>query len=391
MQDTNFSFSGPGWSADFSSGGTEFMRLRLGSVDAAVLRGMSVDGVHESVSCLSKFKRHDYGNVPGGCVEKLAVLPFGVEPVLERRCEYFGNRIKIVSEADFRGPHALGSLSIDSLEIPGSWRASVVLPGHRSNLPHLKELDLLAGASLNFENGIPPAWLFTAEDGTCLEVGSGDDLWRWNSAERLNAQSLFQLKRGDSGYSIVRNVICYEQKTEIQPRKFKFTWYLAWHLPGHKYFSADPSAAAHDMVLGAPGQMQGDVLTADIRSPEWPQMSHALLNGATSSEGVCFHSDAVWNALRRFVRKAAPPAESGRRSIVIRGAEPFLCDNASHCGRPEKIRLLHWNVTALMDFKLWAERQLSNSGAHLHLVPAMKNEISSLLPSIRGLSLVPPE
>ncbi len=387
MQDANFFCSGPGWNAEFSPGGDELMRLQLGCGNA-VLRGTSIDGVHESASCVFKFKKHDFDNVPGGSVEKASVLPFGVEPVLERRCEYYGNRMKFVSEAEFRGPHSLGSLCVDSVEIGGDWQASAVLPGHKSNIPHLKGLDLPPGASLNFENGIPPAWLFKAGDGTVLELGSGDDLWRWNAAERMNAHSLFQLRRSSSGYAIDRKVILFDQKTEIQPRKFKFTWYLAWHLPGSEYFSHDPSAKAADIVLGiTAGASEGGVV-ADLRSPEWPAQSHSVLNGVVNPEGVCFHSDIVWNVLRRFVRKASPPPGRDCGKITVRGAEPFLCDNASHCDRPERIRLLHWNVTALMDFKLWAERQLSHSGVHMMLVPSMKHEISSAIPSIKGLSLL---
>jgi len=66
--------------------------------------------------------------------------------------------------------------------------------------------------------------------------------------------------------------------------------------------------------------------------------------------------------LRKSLRKAAGRLEP-EQMVVLRNANPVLCDDSAHLERAGKGELPHWTHNELLDFHFWANRHLRAKNA----------------------------
>jgi hypothetical protein len=91
----------------------------------------------------------------------------------------------------------------------------------------------------------------------------------------------------------------------------------------------------------------------------------------------------VLNALKRWLRQQLSELSEGDVLALI-NAEPSYCESASHQGRAKLETLPHWGLEPLLEFRSWADRQLSAHGASLLIIPPAKSK-ALLLPSLAPL------
>ena len=76
--------------------------------------------------------------------------------------------------------------------------------------------------------------------------------------------------------------------------------------------------------------------------------------------------------------------KSEGKGILLEGLIPHICESSSHLERPKGGAMLHWDLSDIIDFHFWANRQLRRKESVLSIFTE-KDEIFSQLPSFIGM------
>ena len=353
------------WSAEFHSSPSGTMDFRIGDEDILSLKGVSFGECQESLGISKYVRKHEYETLKGGKIDTSTILPFGSEPSIVRNFDYFHSRFKVVTEISLNGSIDMDSLAIDSIEIPGDYAKIEILDYDSSGKINIQSLPSDLPDFMMKWDRIPLAILLSKADGFTLEIGAGDDLWRWNQKYMGEMSPEFLLFRSEGKLHFRRKILNFPEKTEIKARNFKFTWFFAW---SEKTVANGKKARMRKTI---------PVETAALAS-DMPESCFRSLNGDPEKD-LCFRSDAVWARLKKIIRQSA----SENSLFLISGFSPGLCDNASHLDRHKKISVLHWDSSALYDFHLWSSKFLSGYNSRIKIVSG--NPLFDSLPSIKSL------
>jgi hypothetical protein len=233
---------------------------------------------------------------------------------------------------------------------------------------------------------IPLVVLFERNDGTRLEIGTGDDIWRWRQTETFpetTASIVFEKTNG--GISVRRIFAKWNESGTIAPRKYRFTWYFAWENPEKEYFVCNGEEFTEFSFSDKNKISSGGNKYYKFPDMELPEIFSAKFADKPTA-APCFHSSPVSGLFRDWVRSAA--AIKDGRPLVLGNLKVSLCDLASHLERPQKQKLLHWNMIRVFDFHLWANKQLRYSDSPFFILPSGNGKICPSLPSVKGLSLL---
>jgi hypothetical protein len=124
----------------------------------------------------------------GGCavVESRGRFPFGAELHFSQVCRYAANHVSVT--ADFNWPRGFPvrrHFGLGSLLLPGRWARFFVVPPalHLAQgvTPAWQEVpdNVAAGTMIAHWHRPPLALVFERSNGTRIEIGVGDDVWRW--------------------------------------------------------------------------------------------------------------------------------------------------------------------------------------------------------------------
>ncbi len=250
-------------------------------------------------------------------------------------------------------------VSIGSLELTGDFPAWRLLDENC----RLTKWEELGETPLTWPRH-PPALILRRSDGLEVEIGLGNDLWRWASGLRpgTDNQGHYELRRSGAGVVFERSPSVAAVEFTPRPRSYRFSWYLAWSLDPETYPPAGGSALEPrwrpngDLDLGALRQTlksePGGILELDLARMAWPDS----LRRQTSPH-PCLASKNVRKRLRRIVRQLAA-FEPGEFPIRFRGLSPGLCDRASHLERRGQRQ--HWDMAAILEFALWTRQCLGD-------------------------------
>ncbi len=368
------SAEGKQWKAVFNPSDTSVIDFHLDAKKIFSVLGIDGENVKENTFHSPIFKHHRYETYPGGLVE-MQTGPLSVDGApyqVRRTCEYAGNRFRLTVDASFPRNLETNEISVESILIRQECKEfAVLLPDPLSPCKPMLEWHNLNGKDIFFESERAPlAWIFKTSDGKVFEIGTGDDLWRWNIAGALDVKSKFSLARENDCIRLKRTVLKSDGMIGDIGRKFRFTWYFAWILPGHDFLDRnDKDLFFYDIVN-------------DIK---WPDSARILTATDEYFDLPCFHSDFVWNKLKKIIRKNL---EGANRKIVFGGIRPSICKSAAHLGRDKKRTLEHGNMMALMNFWLWANKQLHDKSSSLCFVSDAEDPVLGQLPSFKGLAFV---
>ncbi|NOY74261.1 MAG: hypothetical protein GXP32_00520 [Kiritimatiellaeota bacterium] len=389
---------GKDWTAEHAPEKGSQLLLSLDGINAKViLDGISFDSLRERDALTEKVVRHDSLENDDCSVESTSVIPFGVEPAISRKFEYYLDTVRITTDITVRATTTVEKFNLDDLRVSGNWnRFAVVSPNPSERLPEKldwKEIGNSAGETLWESRAVFAMILFETEKGERLEIGTGMDLWRWNAATDIErAEGLFSLTVNDTGeLALTRSVLNYSAETEIRPRNWRFNWYIAWSAETDETAKTEiEEAGLATQIFPCPGdkpiRMEEGLkaLTFTLAGTRWPEQALASLND--EKLGVpCFHSKLVRNHLRKTMRRIASAAPSSLRSIAISDFEPSLCDSGAHLERARQGVLPHWDLTGVIAFHLWASRLLRKRDISFKLSPPLRG-IFKELPSLQSLA-----
>ena len=334
-----------------------------------LISGISIGDLSENNSLPQKAVMHEFMEAPGYSVETQSVIPFGSEPVINRKFEYISDIIKIATDIQVRQITAATDFEVDSLVIKGKWQKFALInlsaPGKKIKWEPLKPDSIIYDSDTHFH-----ILLLEDADGMRMEIGAGFDLFRWNVSrssddggsavvplsgtmeDKRKVRGRFSITAENDRIIIRRQIMTSDQEFVIQTRNWRFHWYLAW---GTK-------------VSGVSCQ-QSEKYTSTLKNSRTSELKNS---------SACFHAKKTRNKFRKAVRGLINKVEN--EQIVLPDIEPRICSNSSHIAKPGRQDLEHGDMTDIIDFWFWANKQLLTGNSSLIVIPP-ENSIFAECPS----------
>lgn len=356
------------------------MRFSLGDTTLLEIIPISFGVISESSGIIKKIRKHASIDNLAVSMETELKLPFGTEPTISRFYEFAFNHCKVTTDIDIRKGVSAKKLSIDSLFLPGDWKRAALLNASENGALDIEWTNLEDGKVFFEADKTFLSVVFENTDGLLFELGTGNDLWRWNSASASGLKSSFKITKTSQGVSVDRDVFMWEAETPVPPRNWRFHWYFSWL---EKADIAEIKKPAKTLpftdkdIIPAKGKMAA----YDFSTVSLSDASKVRYNGILT-DAQCVHDNASQNYLKKTIRSAIQ--QNNKHKIYFCNIEPHVCDAPSHLERPGKEALLHWDIISIMDYLLWANRQLAKGKSQLFLIPS--NEKLLALPSIFGIA-----
>mgnify|MGYP000152630126 CR=1 FL=1 len=301
--------------------------------------GVRVNGFAERGGLSRGWRLHSSADALSASAELATVIPFGNEPVVKRRLEFF-NHVGRMTMDIAGGSGCVEQLELDPLTLSGPWKRLMIarLPEDDALELPLAEWQSPGTDSTLFYDSDRPFLRLQAErtDGKRVEIGCGDDLWRWLLPRNTNGAGRYTIEGNDQQLTVRRTVLKFDPELgPIEKRSWRFNWYFAW-LDGDGAGPAGPVARLFPKAGTLPASAE-----LSCRPGEY-----------------CLTAAAT----RKYFRSAIRRRDGAALAIPARLDG---CLNAAHLERPQKGRLLHWNLGECFDLYLWGNRQLRRRGGTL--------------------------
>ncbi len=329
-----------------------------------VLNGITIGSLNESMAMPLKAVRHDFMQKDGYRVKTTSVIPFGSEPAVLRKFDYLGNILKVTTDVRMKAPVVGNIFSIDDLVIQGNWKKFAVINmsgGNRLN-NKLEWHKISSEDSVIYDSDdLFGVLLLESEKGIRLEIGTGFDIWRWNIAEKTEGVvGNLKVESANGEIIVKRNVMTSEAEFKIPKRDWRFNWYLSWDCGEKKS-----------------GEKKDCADCFSIDQFEWSEAGTVKASGIYE-DSPCLHSKAAKNRLRKWLRSIINKVEG--KEVKLVDLNPGICENSAHLEKSKIDKLLHWDLSDIIDFWFWGNRQLRRKESSLTIFSA-KEEIFSELPS----------
>lgn len=371
------------WEADFKSHRGSVMSFGYAGRELFDCGGVEIGFLKEFQGVQKHLRFHTADKIPWHSSDSKVVQPFGTEPVIGRKIEQAGNFMRVTTDVLIKSAMSLEFLKIDELTIRGEWENITVYyqPLLESFDILVKEIDIgnAEDRRISFKT-IPLAVVFTDKNGVQLEIGTGYDLWRWNSSARFCAENKFVIKKEKDYIIFERTPISWENEHEIEKFNFRFSWYFAWGkktLIKRKAQKEVTALMLHDNKLAA---YQPGICRYKLDYSNWPEATKS-----SNSNEPCFASRQTENLLKDFLRKTLPKMSEKDKFICLHEVYPHICFNSGHMERNKPNAFVHWNYWNIMVFWEWANKFFANNGKKLAFVPNNQS-LLSCLPSFKGMS-----
>lgn len=346
--------NGKDWAIRFGEPRRDRFTLQCAE-DLFLISGCStINGLSEQSALPSRLRPHVSEDEKEFSFDSKTVIPFGAEPSVLRKYKITERIMHLTTDLVMRINPGMTDLTAGDFQVRGDIEKVMIYDTDGI----LKE----AEGDLLYEGTKPPlSVIFQSKSGAMLEISTGEDVWRWSMAEQLGGTSLFKIERAEFGIRYTRELFHWIPKKEEQPppgRVWRFNVLISWC----------------------------NAKTPRPRRPSNPKAfldcaSEAFAKGLCKENGnVCFSANGTVNYLKKWVRSNLADLQEGD-VLLLDNVSAGPCLNAAHQDRPRKKELLHWDLTALLEFKRWAEKQLNRSGATLKLIPAKNSPVKNF-PSI---------
>ncbi len=326
-------------------------------------------GVSSEASALLRRSRcHDVLAIKAWNFESLSRIPFGSEPEIVRQWDICGNHIRSVSDIRVGGKVSFDKLENDSLEIFSHWKAIKILRLNPTdgNVEWVSFARENAAECLYNEKTPWLSVLIVSEKDAVLEITTGEDLWRRFSEDtEVLGKPEYTVCVKENQIQLRKVMGAWKEDTVWAQRTWRAKWHLAWTAP-----KAQIPA----------GNTEGKNV--------WDMKQIAFKAGTEKSisKGPCIMASGVLNGLKKHVRSVI--GTGGNPHIVITNWEPGFCDTASHCGRNNTKKMLHWDITEMLQFWEWANRLLARVDGSLTVLIDPTSPFAEL-PSLQGLKQPP--
>lgn len=304
-----------------------------------------------------------------------------------------GNAIRATYDLTWPKATPLKSgLELGSMVLAGAWKKYFVVNADSTDAEWIQIPEELSTPLVIAP--IPAAIVLEDAKGRRLEVGLGDDLWRWQKAlngEFLHATGRLELTRSGNRMTLRRYVAFCDAAAEAkaaaalakdprfmpgedgapakevpvsQPeaRNYRFTSYLAWSAPEiEQDWSVKNDARTIEF------DKNGELVRADLEAiGESPKlaldMASMPIDDSSRHAGKenampCWQSRKTQSLYRRVIRQLANFSQEG--TLVLKNLTPGFCDIAVHESR--RANAEHWDLPTIIDTLAWT-RQILGTG-----------------------------
>ena len=273
----------------------------------------SVNGISER-GAISEYRRtHVALDTLGGGYEFGSRLPFGAEYRLRRTLELSDGWCCVSCDASVIGAGGINTLELAEVHLRGEWSSCRIF-----RLSGAPEEVSCGGESAEIFSETPfRAVEFTDSRGDRLEIGVGDDWWRWTALP--GGGYTLKITPGEAVFK--RRIFQVPEAEETAApgsvrKSWRCQWYWAWTPAGFDRRTVPPAER---------------LLVPD----------------------ACGKSPLLQRALRKSVRRAAGEGVRGAPRVMHR-----VCVDAAHLERAGKVELMHFDRCEAMRTHLWANRRL---------------------------------
>lgn len=375
-------------SISFDAGAPGEMILNILGNKMLSTKPISFGAIEESVGYHKKFRQHNFLNTDGYSVDTETIIPVGAEPKISRTMDIVGNHVKFVTDILTRGSFPAGKMSVDDIQFYGEWKRFGVIKYPKSGvvLPEIEWTEITDDITMLYQSGEPfLLMLLESVDGHVVEVGTGDDLWRWNVATTVDsANSEFLVENEQGHISLKRDVLIFDDECPMPTQTWRFKWYIAWEMKADRNDTIKvPTDAVELDISGAKvDALDAEVPAFSIPQSIWKPECEAVMNGVSSGL-PCMHTKSVGKFYRNWFRSAQKRYQETK--ISLSNMEPHLCDLGSHVNKRVNGSVMHWDMISIFDFWLWANKQAGKNEGRFVIVPPV-DSVAAQLPSMRGLS-----
>lgn len=359
LENGGFRSAGKNWIAEFDLPSPGLFTFKLGKNLEFVSRYAVLDGLEEATALHGRRKVHLSNDEEEAQLETVCTIPFGAEPSINRKFRLMEGFLSVTTDFIIRSSFRVQNISAGGFELNGEFARFALLDAPASGVT-FDRIDWRDAASAEagtvlYDSVRPPvALLIETMEGAVLEIAVGEDYWRW-CALQPDASSSYRLARTASGIEADWGLYQYHPQPEVEVpfgRNRRMSWYLAWRGKAAR----GPKAAFTDVF--------------DMAVFAWNASQLAVgPDGATVPGVPCFASAGVINTMKKWVRQHLAEAEEGD-IFAVTNVRPVCCCSAAHQDRAKQKILPHLTNYAVNDFKRWANKQLSQKGAKLVIVPA---------------------
>ena len=298
---------------------------------------VTLGGFSESNALPSKMRLHESLDGLSCSFEAENVIPFGCEYQVKRQMDILASNIGTMTDDLSAVNHGVvGNVALEDVIFPGPWAALEYLP-YGETAFRTVELPVDSAEIYSGDETVVMLRL-TGTDGVQVEYACGSDLWRHRAGKRTaGASGHFEISGSNEEIILKRAVVTFAEDAVIEKRPWRFKSVFSWS-------TSAPAEAAP---------------TVDI------QMLPISANGMQSPAGdaLCLCSSPARKVLKDLVRKADS-------DIILGNVKSAICFNPAHQDRPGKGDLEHLDIGDLVDFYLWANRQLGRQGKSFKLKSA---------------------
>ncbi len=346
------------------------------------LNPVNFGSINEGMGLLKRNREHCYIDDDNAArLEMKSSLPFGAEPKVERDVEFIANHAIVSTKLELKSDFPIKKLEVDNLSIPLIWdEFAIVAETQTQNLEKIEWQKIKKeDGDILFSLEESPIMFLLKNDKQILEIGLGDNIWRWKMAKNIKVNSNFKAEIKNNKIELSRGVCEFEEPTVLDVKNLRFKWYFSWNSIKEIAEFAKPPCPLP--LLGDKFKIENNnEIIYKLENEKWNESAKSAMND-NQTDTLCFKSNPVTKQLKKLVRTVASN-HSNKKIIIV--TEPHFCNNSSHVDRPKKKSLIHWDILEMFDFYFWANRQLNKTDNKL-VFSSELNSIWKDIPSMNGM------
>ncbi len=337
----------------FTPGKPEYLRFLLNQRPVLCLGGAMLNQLSESGALLQKSRQHQTLDGLVARFEATLQIPFGAEPEIRRSVEFVDGITQIIEDYQPGKRTSFKHLKLGDITLPGPWinvHIVLIAAAGQPGYAHCSRHRIDGTDTVLYDSHEPfLSAVFEHEDGLKLEIGCGDDLWRWRIAEGLeHCHAQFKISGNREQITLERIPLTFDEDAAPECVSRRFKWYFAWTTA----------------EINTP-PLEQDTFTLDINKFNLPGSAMATDGSVKPGSSCCLQAAATRRLLRKKLRSVL--AKHDTDNVFLTNLQPHVCADAAHLGRPGK-QLLHWDVWDLMELFIWGNRQIAGTNRFFGII-----------------------